>query len=100
MSTSPSRLLLLALSFLIVLGCGTGLGDMNAVYADAARKDPRARPYVIGVSDHVRVTVWKDPNLSTDAAVRPDGTITVPLVGELGAAGQTVVELQGKIAQQ
>lgn len=49
---------------------------------------------MIGISDVVRVTVWKDPGLSTDAVVRPDGTITLPLVGELRAAGQTAAELQ------
>jgi polysaccharide export outer membrane protein len=42
----------------------------------------------------VRVSVWKDPGLSTDAVVRPDGTITLPLVGELRAAGRTAAELQ------
>lgn len=49
---------------------------------------------MIGVSDVVRVSVWKDPGLSTDAVVRPDGTITLPLVGELRAAGRTAAELQ------
>src|SRR5579863_2343214 len=97
MSAAPWRVVLLALSFLIVLGCGTGYGDVGALYADAARKDPRAHPYVIGPSDVVRVTVWKDPNLSTDAAVRPDGTITLPLVGEVVAAGRTAAELQASI---
>jgi Polysaccharide biosynthesis/export protein len=100
MSTPPWRLVLFAIAFITALGCGTGHGDMNALYADAARNDHRARPYVIGVSDHVRVTVWKDPNLSTDAAVRPDGTITLPLVGEVVSAGLTVVELQGKIGER
>jgi polysaccharide export outer membrane protein len=94
------RLLLFAVAFVLVFGCGTGHGDASALYADAARNDPRSRPYLIGVSDLVRVTVWKDPNLSTDAAVRPDGTITVPLVGEVAAAGRTAVELQGKIAER
>jgi polysaccharide export outer membrane protein len=42
----------------------------------------------------VRITVWKDPSISTDAIVRPDGTITMPLVGELRAAGRTAAELQ------
>jgi polysaccharide export outer membrane protein len=41
--------------------------------------------------------VWKDPNLSTDAIVRPDGTITVPLVGEVTASGHTAVELQRQL---
>ena len=100
MPIASLRLALLALPLLVVPACGSRYGDASAVYAEAARNDPRTRPYVIGVSDVVRVTVWKDPNLSTDAAVRPDGTITVPLVGELVAAGETVVELQRKIAQQ
>jgi polysaccharide export outer membrane protein len=94
------RLALLALSCIAVLGCGSRYGDVAALYAEAARNDPRTRPYVIGVSDVVRVTVWKDPNLSTDAAVRPDGTITLPLVGEIIAGGRTVAELHGKIAEQ
>jgi polysaccharide export outer membrane protein len=99
MPRASLRLALLALPLAFGLGCGGGYGDASAFYADAARNDPRTRPYVIGVSDVVRVTVWKDPNLSTDAAVRPDGTITLPLVGEVVAAGRTVVELQGKIGE-
>jgi polysaccharide export outer membrane protein len=56
--------------------------------------DPRRQPYVIGASDVVTITVWKDPALSTDAVVRPDGTITMPVVGELRAAGRTIADLQ------
>ena len=54
---------------------------------------------MIGPSDVVRVTVWKDPALSTEAVVRPDGTITLPAVGELRAAGRSAADLQ-KEAQQ
>jgi len=72
----------------------------QALYADAARHDPRGKPYVIGVADVVRVSVWKDESLSTDAIVRPDGTITVPLVGELRAAGRTAAELQQEASQR
>jgi polysaccharide export outer membrane protein len=101
-ASSPfgSAALLLALSSIATFGCGIQHGDLSAVYAEAARNDPRSRPYAIGVSDVVRVTVWKDPNLSADAAVRPDGTITLPLVGEVVAAGQTAVELQAKVAER
>jgi polysaccharide export outer membrane protein len=85
---------------LLVFGCGAERGQARALYADAARNDPRGRPYVIGVSDVVRVTVWKDPNLSSDAAVRPDGTITLPLVGEVVAAGRTAAELHGTVEER
>ncbi|HEX7669062.1 MAG TPA: polysaccharide biosynthesis/export family protein [Polyangiaceae bacterium] len=100
MGSVSLRLWLLGLSLVVGVGCGVRHGDAHALYVDAARNDPRSRPYVIGVSDVVRVTVWKDPNLSSDAAVRPDGTITLPLVGEVLAAGETAVTLQKKIAQR
>jgi polysaccharide biosynthesis/export protein len=84
----------------VAFGCGSRHGDASALYAEAARNDPRSRPYVIGVSDLVRVTVWKDPNLSADAVVRPDGTITLPLIGEVTAAGRTAAVLQQKVAER
>jgi polysaccharide export outer membrane protein len=77
-----------------VVGCGAARAHDEAIYAEAARNDPRRHPYVIGVADVVRIAVWKDPSLSTDAIVRPDGTITMPLVGELRAAGRTAADLQ------
>ena len=78
---------------------GTSAGT-QALYAEAARRDPRGKPYIIGIADVVRVSVWKDESLSTDAIVRPDGTITVPLVGELRAAGRTAAELQQEASQR
>lgn len=100
MATASWRLVVLLLCCVAVHGCGSRGGGASALYAEAARNDPRLRPYVIGVSDVVRVTVWKDANLSTDASVRPDGTITLPLVGEIVAGGLTAVELQRKIAER
>jgi len=73
---------------------------LTALYAEAARESPIGKPYVIGVSDVVRISVWKSEDLSTDASVRPDGTITVPFVGELQAAGRTAAELQQEAAQR
>ena len=61
--------------------------------------DPRREPYVLGPSDVVTIGVWNNPSLSTEAVVRPDGTITMPVVGELRAAGRTIADLQ-KEAQQ
>jgi polysaccharide export outer membrane protein len=89
---------LLVVSSVALFDCGVRHGDASAMYAEAARTDPRGRPYVIGVSDVVRVTVWKDPSLSADVGVLPDGTVTLPLVGEVAAAGVTAVALQQKLA--
>jgi polysaccharide biosynthesis/export protein len=43
--------------------------------------------YRIGISDVLRIVVWKEPDLTLDATVRPDGMITVPLLGDVPAAG-------------
>ncbi len=59
--------------------------------------DPRNHEYVIGISDMLAINVWKDEELSTETRVRPDGTITMPLVGDLQAAGRTPKQLQKEI---
>jgi polysaccharide export outer membrane protein len=62
--------------------------------------DPRRQPYVIGVSDLLQINVWRDAELTTEATVRPDGTITLPLVGDLRAAGRTTQQLKQEIKQR
>src|SRR5688572_13252128 len=52
-----------------------------------------ATPYVIANGDALRVAVWKEPELTLDVTVRPDGMITMPLVGDVGAAGRTPPQL-------
>jgi polysaccharide export outer membrane protein len=62
---------------------------------------PMAREtYVIGVMDGLRVTVWKNPELSVDVPVRPDGKISVPLIGDVQAEGLTPEELAEVIARE
>jgi polysaccharide biosynthesis/export protein len=102
MNVSQLRSMGLMVSLVIVSACAArGTSPANAaLYADAARENPIGKPYVIGVADVIRISVWKSPDLSTDASVRPDGTITVPFVGELRAAGRTAAELQQEAAQR
>ena len=45
--------------------------------------------YQIGVDDIVRVSVWRNPELNMTGPVRPDGKISVPLVGDIMAGGRT-----------
>jgi polysaccharide biosynthesis/export protein len=54
--------------------------------------------YVIGPSDLLTVTVWKEPTLSGPLLVRPDGMISVPLLGDVQASGQTPLQLADQIA--
>jgi polysaccharide export outer membrane protein len=58
------------------------------------------RPYVIGIPDLLRVTVWKYPDLSVEAPVRRDGKISVPLVEDVQAAGLTPEQLADSIRKE
>ncbi len=56
--------------------------------------------YYIGVDDVVAVNVWKNPDLSISVPVRPDGKISVPLIGEVVAGGKTPVEVSQEITNK
>ena len=47
------------------------------------------REYNIGVDDTVKINVWRNPELSVTVPVRPDGKISMPLIGDVHAAGRT-----------
>lgn len=70
---------------------------------DADKKQAPAAPtiadeYRMGAGDKLRIEVYKDPQLSQSAQVRPDGKVTLPLVGDLMASGFTPIELRDAIA--
>ncbi len=59
-----------------------------------------SRPYVIGPLDVLDIRVWNDPKLSGIFDVRPDGIISMPLIGELRADGLTVPDLTKLIKEK
>jgi polysaccharide export outer membrane protein len=65
--------------------------------APTAAVDPRT--YVIGAEDALFVRVWREPDFSMGYVVRPDGKITVPLIGDLQAAGLTPERLADQLRQ-
>jgi polysaccharide biosynthesis/export protein len=54
--------------------------------------------YRLAAGDKLRIEVYKDTQLSQSLQIRPDGKITLPLVGDVPAAGRTSVELRDAIA--
>ncbi len=56
-----------------------------------------ARPFILGPSDVIRVSVWKEADLTTSVTVRPDGKVSLPLVGEVDVAGRTAVAVEVEI---
>lgn len=114
----PTTSLTLSLIIAVLaLAAGSGAAAGPAVDGDAAtdaattetapRETPRTRgaaaleaTYVLGPEDVIQVFVWKEPELSTKATVRPDGRIALPLAGELVAAGSTPRELEAEITER
>jgi polysaccharide export outer membrane protein len=74
--------------------------NLEATTPDHATKqeiDPSS--YRIGEQDALTITVWKEKDMSSSVVVRPDGKITVPLVGELKVIGLTPLQLQSILAE-
>jgi polysaccharide export outer membrane protein len=82
---------LLALAFLtLVAACAS---NPELTPASATARSATA-PYRIGPGDTLRVFVWGNPGLSDEVPVRPDGRISVPLLGDVQAAGMTPLALK------
>lgn len=59
-----------------------------------------ADDYELGVGDLIHVSVWREPEITQNSVVRPDGKISVPLAGEISVAGKTAVDVQSLIRAQ
>ena len=56
--------------------------------------------YVIGADDILRISVWKEPDLSETLPVRPDGKISMPLLNDIPAAGLSPLQLKDSITEK
>jgi len=81
---------------LTAAGCTTA----RPPYDYKTEPDPRTKEYVIGPSDALHVTVWHNPDLSGQPIVRPDGTVSLPLIGDLRAAGRTPGQIRNEVTQR
>lgn len=61
---------------------------------------PHDDSFIIGNDDLLAINVWKEPDVSRSIPVRSDGKISLPLIGELQAAGQTPAKLEQDIAER
>lgn len=62
--------------------------------------EPENNEYTVGREDVLEIAVWKDTALTTTAPVRPDGRVSVPMIGDVNAEGRTPHQIQGEIAQR
>jgi polysaccharide export outer membrane protein len=56
--------------------------------------------FQLGPGDVIHVFVYKEPDLTLEVPIRPDGKVSLPLIGELPASGKSAVELQKEISQK
>jgi polysaccharide export outer membrane protein len=68
--------------------------------ADASAGKPHDDRFVIGNDDVLAINVWKEPDISRSIPVRSDGKISLPLAGEVQAAGLTPLQLEKDIASR
>ncbi|MGA6826509.1 polysaccharide biosynthesis/export family protein [Nitrospira sp. NS4] len=54
--------------------------------------------YILGPEDVLEITVWRNTDLSKTVTVRPDGKISLPLIGDVSAVGRTTVQLAEDIS--
>jgi polysaccharide export outer membrane protein len=88
-----TRILILALSILV-------LAQGALAQAQRPGADEFSESYRIGVDDQVQVSVWRNPDLSVTVPVRPDGMISVPLIGDVQAGGLTPSEVGRTIEER
>jgi polysaccharide export outer membrane protein len=89
---------LLVACLLALAACAPTSGSLQA-----PKINPQAQAvaaYRIGVDDEVKVSVWQNPGLDVSVPVRPDGRISVPLVGDVEAGGRTPEEVSGEIQEK
>lgn len=83
--------------FLLIL-LSTASAQQSAPPPPASSKSAQTSPdYRLTTGDKLRVEVYKDPQLSQNLQIRPDGKITLPLLGDIPAAGKTPTELRDNI---
>ena len=83
---------------LIFLSSCSGNPTLPSVGISAsATSSDASRDYRIGPGDGLDISVWRNPDLSSHVAVRPDGRISVALVGDIVAAGKTPMSLASDI---
>jgi len=103
----------LVVGLLFSIGVGSAAGQTLASQTQGALvgKDRAAKAieesslvvtsdYTIGPEDVLEITVWRNTDLSKVVSVRPDGRISLPLIGDVGAAGKTVVQLAEAISEK
>jgi len=91
------RGLLVGLSCAIIYAGGAIAQVADSAAAPAAAK---LDDYRLGAADKIRVLVYNEPNLSGEYSVSSSGTLSLPLIGDVAAAGRTTDQIRQEIEQR
>lgn len=96
---NPLRWLALALTPLLLAAACASTPPPEPSAMSARSAAAQAEIYRIGPEDQLQVNVWRNPDLSVTVPVRPDGRISVPLLGDVVAGGETPEEVAEAIEE-
>lgn len=87
------RIFQYVLTGLVMTALLSGCASTGSKSVEAPALTYKKQAYVIGISDQLRVDVWRNADLTRSVSVRPDGFITMPLMGDVKAEGRTPEQL-------
>ncbi|MBC7908746.1 MAG: polysaccharide biosynthesis/export family protein [Rhodospirillaceae bacterium] len=90
--------LLAALTILSLAACSHRSDGLPPLVGQA--KEDSTAAYVIGPGDALQVFIWRNPDLSAQVSVRPDGRITIPLIEDLVVAGKAPTDVAREIEKR
>jgi polysaccharide biosynthesis/export protein len=91
------KTLLLCTIYFFMLG--NSLYGQQDLKADPGSSENQEH-YKIGANDVLNIFVWKEPDLTQDVVVMPDGRIIFPMIGEIMAKGKSVIDLKATITEK
>lgn len=89
----------IVLPAVLMLALALASASPSAAQVVIRSEDDPPNAYAIGIGDVIEISVWKSPELSVSVPVRPDGRVSVPLLGDIQAAGLTPLALKEQLAR-
>ena len=94
-----AKILLILITIISIAGCA-GKPRLPEESLTPAGPSVLTESYKMAVGDQLQVNVWKNPELSVSAPIRPDGKVSMPLIGEVMAVGNTPEQLAADIERK
>ena len=91
--TQHVPLILVVALMVSILGC-------TSHFTNTAKEVVQSTDFLLGPEDVLEITVWRNQDLSRQTVVRPDGMVSMPLIGDVQASGMTATQLAAKIADR